>query len=84
VAMPELHGPSVRGLPAGAQGLIPIDPYCRVRGLEDVYAAGDATDHPIKHGGVSAQQGSPRPTGSPRARAPPSCRGRCVHRSVPS
>ena len=57
VAMPELHGPSVRGLPAGSQGLIPIDAYCRVRGLEDVYAAGDATDYPIKHGGVSAQQG---------------------------
>ncbi len=56
VAMPELHGPSVRGLPIGAHGLIPIDPYCRVRGLEDVFAAGDATDHPIKHGGVSAQQ----------------------------
>jgi sulfide:quinone oxidoreductase len=57
VAMPELHGPPVRGLPAGAHSLIPIDPYCRVRGLEDVYAAGDATDYPIKHGGVSAQQG---------------------------
>ncbi len=56
VAMPELHGPSVRGVPAGHHGLIPIDAYCRVRGLEDVYAAGDATDHPIKHGGVSAQQ----------------------------
>jgi sulfide:quinone oxidoreductase len=57
VAMPELHGPTVRGLPAGAHGMVPIDPYCRVRGLEDVYAAGDGTDYPIKHGGVSAQQG---------------------------
>ena len=28
-----------------------------VRGLEDVYTAGDAVEYPIKHGGVSAQQG---------------------------
>jgi sulfide:quinone oxidoreductase len=27
-----------------------------VRGLERVYAAGDGTDFPVKHGGVAAQQ----------------------------
>ena len=56
ITQPELHGPSVRGVPSGRHSLIPIDPYCRVRGLTDVYAAGDATDYPVKQGGVSAQQ----------------------------
>jgi sulfide:quinone oxidoreductase len=71
VALPELHGPTVRGLPAGPHGMIPIDPYCRVRGLEDVWAAGDATDYPIKHGGVSAQQADTAARGiAARAGAP--------------
>jgi sulfide:quinone oxidoreductase len=57
VAMPELFGPSVPGVPLGSSGgFIPVDPDCRVRGLERVYAAGDATDFAIKHGGVAAQQ----------------------------
>jgi sulfide:quinone oxidoreductase len=57
VAMPELFGPSVRGVPLGPSGgFIPIDPQCRVRGLERVYAAGDATDFAVKHGGIAAQQ----------------------------
>ena len=33
-----------------------VDLHGRVRGLEDVYAAGDATTCPIKQGGVAAQQ----------------------------
>ena len=57
VAMPELFGPSVAGVPLGSPGgFIPIDPQCRVRGLECVYAAGDATDFAVKHGGIAAQQ----------------------------
>lgn len=57
VALPELTGPSTPGVPKDAQaGLIPVDPYCRVRGLERVYAAGDATDFPVKFGGIAAQQ----------------------------
>jgi len=56
VALPELLGPAIRGLPAGDDGFIPIDPYCRVHGVADVYAAGDATDFAVKHGGISAQQ----------------------------
>jgi len=57
VAMPELFGPSVPGVPLGPPGgFIPIDPQSRVRGLDRVYAAGDATDFPIKHGGIAAQQ----------------------------
>jgi sulfide:quinone oxidoreductase len=56
VALPELHGPGIRGVPAGTDGFIPADPDGRVRELEGVFAAGDATDFPVKHGGLSAQQ----------------------------
>lgn len=56
VALPELYGPAIRGLPGGEHGFVPVDVHCRVRGVEGVYAAGDAVDFPIKHGGISAQQ----------------------------
>jgi len=57
VALPQLSGPSTPGVPKdAADGFIPIDTHCRVRGLERVWAAGDATDFPIKHGGVGSQQ----------------------------
>lgn len=56
VALPELGGPAVPGLPADDHGFIPVDDHCQVRGLEHVYAAGDASDFPIKHGGIAAQQ----------------------------
>ena len=56
IALPELFGPEVRGIPLGEHGFIRVDPYCRVPGIEHVYAAGDATDFPIKHGGIGSQQ----------------------------
>ncbi len=56
VALPELFGPAVRGLPVAEHGFIPIDQHSNVRGAERVYAAGDATDFAIKHGGIAAQQ----------------------------
>jgi sulfide:quinone oxidoreductase len=56
VALPELYGPAVRGLPAAEHGFIPIDIHAKVRGVERVYAAGDATDFALKHGGISSQQ----------------------------
>jgi len=57
VALPQLSGPSTPGVPGGPQGgFIPIDMHCRVRELERVYAAGDATDFAIKLGGIAAQQ----------------------------
>ncbi|MBV9807001.1 MAG: FAD-dependent oxidoreductase [Solirubrobacterales bacterium] len=57
VALPQLYGPSTPGLPGGPEGgFIPIDSHCRVRGLANVFAAGDATDFPIKFGGIAAQQ----------------------------
>jgi sulfide:quinone oxidoreductase len=56
VALPELYGPAVRGLPAAEHGFIPIDLHAQVRGVVRVYAAGDATDCAVKHGGIAAQQ----------------------------
>ncbi len=56
VALAHLAGPSLAGLPADAHGFIPVDEYGRVTGVDAVYAAGDVTDHPIKHGGLASQQ----------------------------
>jgi sulfide:quinone oxidoreductase len=56
IAAPELSGPAVRGLPGGERGFIPVDGHGAVRGVAHVYAAGDATDHAIKHGGMAAAQ----------------------------
>jgi sulfide:quinone oxidoreductase len=56
IALPELCGPPVRGIPLGEHGFIRVDPYGRARDVEGVYAAGDAIDFPIKHGGVGSQE----------------------------
>ena len=56
VALARLTGPGIEGLPADADGFIPIDEHCRVVGLEDVCAAGDGTAFPIKQGGIATQQ----------------------------
>jgi sulfide:quinone oxidoreductase len=57
VAMARIAGPQIPGLAAGAHGFIPIDSQCRVPGTEGrVFAAGDATTFPVKHGGLGAQQ----------------------------
>jgi sulfide:quinone oxidoreductase len=55
VALPALDGPGIDGLPQDGGGFIPVDEYGRVRDVDGVWAAGDGTDFPIKHGGVSAQ-----------------------------
>ena len=56
VALPELYGPSVRGLPVSEHGFIAVNRFCRVPDAGPVYACGDAVDFPVKHGGVGAQQ----------------------------
>jgi sulfide:quinone oxidoreductase len=56
LALPQLTGRPVRGLRVGAHGFISVDAFCRVPGIEGVYAAGDGADHPIKHGGLAALQ----------------------------
>lgn len=56
VALPELIGPHLRGIPSAAGGFIPIDRRCEVRGAPGIHAAGDATDYPVRHGSLAAQQ----------------------------
>lgn len=55
IALPEIHGPGVAGLPADEYGFLPVDRFCRVRGAGQVFAAGDAAHLPVKHGGLAAQ-----------------------------
>lgn len=57
IALPELIGPSIPGLPGrDRDGFIATDSHCEVLGLEHVFAAGDATAFPVKHGSIAAQQ----------------------------
>jgi sulfide:quinone oxidoreductase len=56
VALPCLDVPLLPGVPQDEHGFVPVDPLGRVTGLEDVYAAGDVTDFPVKQGGVSVRQ----------------------------
>lgn len=57
LAMPRIAGPAVAGLPGGgSHGFLPIDKHCRVpRAGGRVFAAGDVTNYPIKHGGLGTQ-----------------------------
>ena len=56
VTVPVLDGPAVAGVPHDQHGFIPVDAHGRVKGMEDVYAAGDVTTFPLKQGGLAAQQ----------------------------
>lgn len=56
VALPHLLAPGIEGLPADREGFVPVDEHGRVQGLDGVYAAGDATDFPLKQGGIATQQ----------------------------
>lgn len=56
VSLPRIVGRRIAGLPADADGFIEVDRHGRVRGADDVFAAGDATAGPIKQGGLAAQQ----------------------------
>jgi sulfide:quinone oxidoreductase len=56
IALPSLSGPAVRGIASTGHGFIPTDAHGRVHGSDRVFAAGDATDFPVKQGGLAAQQ----------------------------
>ena len=55
ITLPVLEGHAIPGLPADEHGFLPIDGHARVPGVDDVYAAGDGTTFPIKHGGLATQ-----------------------------
>jgi sulfide:quinone oxidoreductase len=57
IALPELYAPSLPGVPTSAErGFVTIDVHGAVHVLSRVYAAGDITDTPVKHIGLSADQ----------------------------
>jgi sulfide:quinone oxidoreductase len=56
ISLPRMVGPRIDGLPADEHGFIEIDEHARVRGVTDVFAAGDVTASPVKQGGLAAQQ----------------------------
>ena len=56
IALPELYGPAVQGLPVAEHGFIRVDRFGQVPDVGPVFAAGDAVDFPIKHGGVGSQR----------------------------
>ncbi len=56
VALPRLAGPGLHGLPHDDDGFLPVDERGGVDGVRHVFAAGDATDFPIKQGGLAMQQ----------------------------
>jgi sulfide:quinone oxidoreductase len=56
IALPLLEGPAFGGVPADRHGFVAVDATMAVAGTEHVHAAGDATDHAIKQGGLAGQQ----------------------------
>jgi sulfide:quinone oxidoreductase len=56
IALPVIRAKRIKGLPADPDSYLPIDPQCRVRGVDDVYAAGDGVNFPLKQGGLACQQ----------------------------
>jgi sulfide:quinone oxidoreductase len=56
VSLPRLAGAPLDGIPQSLDGFVPVDDHGRVHGLDDVYAAGDITSFPVKHGGLATQQ----------------------------
>jgi sulfide:quinone oxidoreductase len=54
VALPYLRGPRIPGLPTDPDGYVVTGPRGEVAGR--VFAAGDATDFPVKQGGLATQQ----------------------------
>ncbi len=57
VTLPRITGRAVKGIPAGSRWFVPIDERCIVASTDGrVFAARDATDFPVKQGGMGAQQ----------------------------
>jgi sulfide:quinone oxidoreductase len=56
VALGEVVGPRIPGLPHDGDGFLMVDLHGRVHGCDDVFAAGDVTSFEVKHGGLATQQ----------------------------
>jgi sulfide:quinone oxidoreductase len=69
VTVAQLAGPALPGLEHDADGFLVIDEHGRVAGAADVYAAGDVTSGPVKHGSLACRQGDAAAGRSRRRRA---------------
>ena len=56
IAVPQLAGPRLAGVPADWNGFIATDRDSRVTDVPGIYAAGDLTPFPVKQGGLATQQ----------------------------
>ncbi len=56
IGVTRLGGPRIHGLPSDDEGFVPVDELGRVKGVDAVFAAGDATTFPVKQGGLATQQ----------------------------
>ena len=56
VALPELYGQSLRGIPLAEHGFVQVDQHQRVPNIGPVYAAGDVTHFAIKHGALASEE----------------------------
>jgi sulfide:quinone oxidoreductase len=56
VALPRFEGPRLPGIAYDRLGFVSTDDFGRILSEEDVYAAGDMTQFPLKQGGIATQQ----------------------------
>jgi sulfide:quinone oxidoreductase len=56
VTLARMRGNAIKSLPHDENGFLPIDNHGGVTGVDDVYAAGDGTNFPVKQGGIACQQ----------------------------
>lgn len=56
VALPELVGPRIHGLPLDGHGFVRVDEQFAVEEREHVHAIGDAASFALKQGGLATQQ----------------------------
>lgn len=56
VTLPVLVPRPLEGLPVAPDGFLPLDAWCRVRGVNSIYGVGDATSMAVKQGGLSCEQ----------------------------
>jgi sulfide:quinone oxidoreductase len=56
ISLPRLEGRRIEGVPHDERDFVPVGEGGRVPGVERVFAAGEATEFPVKHGGIATQQ----------------------------
>ena len=80
IALPGLRGIPLSGVPADNSRFVHVDALGQIKGLEDVYAAGDGTSFPVRsREGWPPRWRTPQPLRSRRRPAP----GSSLHRSTP-